>query len=638
MTGEQVRDLGYLAWKDPWAWMERMSGNRWKQLLANERKNWRTLTNQEPVKSRVADFKKQIDYATDTLNAEIFSIGCQTIFLSYTKKDSYWRWKWSKRREKFFDIDFQETILWVVRPDKSTSSSLNELVCRSVDDTILWKKKFTSSDIAVKDGLCYYIKVKGLVTTTSLYCCDALSGKNETLLFEEKNKQNYLNIVKTSGRTIYLQSVNSGKSKTWQITGKKLVALDTDTDLQIPCGQIFEGEDCRIIKRIGSNKYELRGKPFQDWIMPRGFPIWIGLDPGFIIMMEDGKEALYKCEARKHPKLIFRLSAGSIIPNPYSNWESAIQQTFHVLSPERDPFLIQAIHNNFTAIPLKSTTFPKLQVHNSHVISMDGTNVPFCWIMKASRTHPRGLLVTAYGAYGQTTVVRWPWQYWGPLIERGWAIAFAYVRGGGERDFNWAEQARRENRHRSVEDMLAVIAASRRATGVPANKTAIYGRSAGGFLVGSTLAKSQDGQLFGAVYTEVPYVDLLRTTTNPALPLTIGEYDEFGNPAEHLLDFIELLKVSPINSLPEEGIRPEILVIARTGLLDYKVYPYEPYKWIQRLRGFLTPDQAHPTDPRGKFIDYEASEGHSYSPTHFSEARAIDLAILDAWVGGELKF
>ena len=231
MTGEQVRDLGYVAWRDPWAWMERMSGTRWKQLLANERKNWRSLTNQEAVQSRIKDFKKEIDNSTEILNAEIFSIGCQTIYLSYTKKDSYWRWKWSKRREKFFDLDFQEAILWVVRPDKSASSSLNELVCRDLDDKVLWKKKFTSSDIAVKDGLCYYIKVKGLVTTTSLYCCDAISGKNETLLFDEKDKRNYLNIVKTSGRTIYLQSVNSGRSKTWRIDGKKLVPLDLDTDL-----------------------------------------------------------------------------------------------------------------------------------------------------------------------------------------------------------------------------------------------------------------------------------------------------------------------------------------------------------------------------------------------------------------------
>jgi hypothetical protein len=646
MTAEPVRNLGYIAWKDPWAWMEKMSGARWKELLADEEKNWNTIVGQPTVRKNIPEFKEQIAKATEFIDAEVYSIGCNSIFISYSKKDSFWRWKWSKRRERFYDIDFQGNIVWYVRPDTIKSSSLNELVCRTSYDKILWKKKFTSSDIAVVDNFCYYIKVEGLIQTVELACCNAVTGEDEVILYREKDPKCYLSIVKTGGRSLYLQSSNAGFTRTWRIERKKLTELDNDTVYQMPVGQIMNGEDCRVVKRAAHEPdvrmtphYELRGWPLKDWNLPKGgFPIWISLEGGFAIMMRNGQESLWKCGPKKNPRLLFSISAGEILPNPYANWESALVHTFHIMTPEQDPFVLSAVHDDIFRIPLKKTGFPKLQIHNSSTKSADGKEVPFAWIMKASRKAPKALLVTAYGSYGQTTVVRWPWQYWGPLLEKGWAVAYAYVRGGGEKDFDWAEAGRREHRHGSVEDMLAVIKACRMRLGVPAERTAIYGRSAGGFLIGSALAREPDGALFGAVFSEVPYVDVLRTSSNPKLPLTIGEWDEFGNPQQRIQDFAELLSVSPINSLPLEGAGRKVLVITRTGLLDYKVYPYEPYKWIQRLRGYLTPSQANPRDPKGKYIDYEPNEGHSYGEKHFAEARAEDLAILEAWQAGELRF
>jgi len=646
MTAEPIRNLGYIAWKDPWAWMEKMSGPKWKELLNNEEKNWNTIVGQEAVRKNIPEFREQISKATEFIDAEVYSIGCNSIFISYSKKDSFWRWKWSKRRERFYDIDFQGNIVWYVRPDSIKSSSLNELVCKTSYDKIIWKKKFTSSDIAVVDNLCYYIKVEGLIQTVELACCNAVTGEEEVILYKEKDPKCYLSVVKTGGRSLYLQSSNAGFTRTWRIERKKLTELDKDSVYQMPVGQILNGEDCRVVKRAAHEPdarmtphYELRGWPLKDWNLPKGgFPIWISLEGGFAIMMRNGQESLWKCGPNKNPRLLFNISAGEILPNPYANWESALVHTFHIMTPEQDPFVLSAVHDDVFHIPLKKTDFPKLQIHNSSTKSADGKEVPFAWIMKASRKTPKALLVTAYGSYGQTTVVRWPWQYWGPLLEKGWAVAYAYVRGGGEKDFDWAEGGRREHRHGSVEDMLAVIKACRTRLGVPAEKTAIYGRSAGGFLVGSTLAREPTGDLFGAVFSEVPYVDLLRTSSNPKLPLTIGEWDEFGNPQQRIQDFAELLSVSPINSLPIEGASPRVLVLTRTGLLDYKVYPYEPYKWIQRLRGYLTPSQANPRDPKGKYIDYEPSEGHSYGEKHFAEARAEDLAILEAWQAGELRF
>ena len=154
--------------------------------------------------------------------------------------------------------------------------------------------------------------------------------------------------------------------------------------------------------------------------------------------------------------------------------------------------------------------------------------------------------------------------------------------------------------------------------------------------MGSIVSRFPDGQLVGAAFTEVPYVDVLRTTSNPDLPLTKGEYKEFGNPKDHVLEFKELMSVSPINTLPPDGA-PGVFVMSHVGLLDRQVYAYESFKWIQKLRGRESPSDLD-LHPKGKYVTFERKEAHQYKPDHMPRFRAIDFSILDAWVEGELRF
>jgi hypothetical protein len=140
----------------------------------------------------------------------------------------------------------------------------------------------------------------------------------------------------------------------------------------------------------------------------------------------------------------------------------------------------------------------------------------------------------------------------------------------------------------------------------------------------------------GAAFTEVPYVDVLRTSSNPDLPLTVGEYKEFGNPRENILNGKELLSVSPINTLESEGA-PGVFVMSHVGLLDRQVYAYESFKWIQRLRGTASWEERD-SDPKGKYVTFEKKEAHQYRPQSSSRFRAMDLAILDAWAEGRLRW
>jgi oligopeptidase B len=165
----------------------------------------------------------------------------------------------------------------------------------------------------------------------------------------------------------------------------------------------------------------------------------------------------------------------------------------------------------------------------------------------------------------------------------------------------------------------------------------IHGRSAGGLSIGAIVSRFPHGELVGAAFTEVPYVDVLRTSSNSTLPLTVGEFKEFGNPKERIINFKELLSVSPINTLPTDGA-PGVFVMSRVGLLDKQVFAYESFKWIQRLRGYLSPDVSKLSDPKGKYVTFERKEGHMYSINRFPRFRAIDLAILNAWVDKKLKY
>jgi oligopeptidase B len=256
-------------------------------------------------------------------------------------------------------------------------------------------------------------------------------------------------------------------------------------------------------------------------------------------------------------------------------------------------------------------------------------NQPTKVIVKEKGIKPKAQLVYVYGAYGSTTPVGWTYGHWYPLLKRKWALVFALVRGGGDIDAAWAEMARRQNRHLSIEDFEAVIRASQTKNKLGPEETVIYGRSAGGLLMGGTMAEYPDGSLMGAVYAEVPYVDELRTTTNPELPLTALEYNEFGAPSLRLEDFIQVAQLSPADTAASTAFS-NLLVIARTAENDSQVFAYESVKWIRRLR-------EHSVKGAPKICLIEQDQGHFTPPEKTVAQWAIDAAILDAWVNSELQ-
>jgi hypothetical protein len=627
---DSIRKLPYLEWENDLAWMEDMKGDKWNKMLKREKQLYNTLLKSPYVQKYYNEFIREFDSINELNKMEPYTLGHKAIHISIDSSSKlYWRWANSSKKTTCLNIDYYNNhVYYITVSPKHIYKYI--LVCEDIDGVVKWEKAGVSPDIAVKEGKCYYIKVTNVFRTTDACCCDSLTGRNEHILYTEKNPEHDLVYVRESGRTLYLKSEGILSETTWKIDKINIYEINIDSSFQTPLG-----ESCSYIKM--GNKYIQRGKPFSDWILPIGYPQWFNVNTGHMITIDNGKTDLWYCNANKKPYHIYGILGGDISPSIWDKWEDNIIQTFVIYTPTLPPHVIcipsvDPVHY-IVGMPQISKSLHSVHIQHYTTVSADGTHVPYAIIKRKDIQHVNGLLVVGYGAYGSTTAVSICNNDFYPLLKRGWAVAYAFIRGGGDVSPEWAEAARKTNRHKSIEDFEAVIAGSQKKTYTTPENTVIFGRSAGGFLVGATLSRNIDGNLFKTVFSEVPYVDPLRTTTNPRLPLTIGEYEEFGNPLSHLENFASLIKLSPVNTLPSDGA-PNIFVLCRTGLLDKQVFAYEPFKWIQRLRGNNEGIPAH--DPHGKYIAFDSNEGHVFRVEKKSRFRALDLSILLAHIENKI--
>ena len=212
--------------------------------------------------------------------------------------------------------------------------------------------------------------------------------------------------------------------------------------------------------------------------------------------------------------------------------------------------------------------------------SVDGALVP-ATILRHVDTPLDGsapCLMYGYGAYESV----YPDQEWDPaipsLLDRGVVYVHAHVRGGGELGRAWWLDGRLEHKQHTFDDHLAV-ANGLAAALVDESRIATRGLSAGGLLQGAVF--SQRPGRWRAVVAEVPFVDVVTTMLDPTIPLTVNEWDEWGDPSRPD-DYAWMARYSPYDNLPPAGGRPDLLV---TGAVhDARVMVWEPAKWVAALR------------------------------------------------------
>ncbi|MBD9438991.1 S9 family peptidase [Pseudomonas sp. PDM04] len=242
----------------------------------------------------------------------------------------------------------------------------------------------------------------------------------------------------------------------------------------------------------------------------------------------------------------------------------------------------------------------------------DGTQVPISLVVKREALgQPTPLYLYGYGAYGQSLD---PWFSHArlSLLDRGVAFAIAHVRGGGELGEAWYRAGKQEHKHNTFSDFIA-CAEHLIANGYTTSpQLAISGGSAGGLLIGAVL--NMRPQLFGAAIAEVPFVDVLNTMLDPDLPLTITEYDEWGNPQEP--DVYERIKAyAPYENVTAQAY-PATLVIA--GYNDSRVQYWEAAKWVAKLR-------ANKTDDNPLLLKTELGAGHGGMSGRYQGLRDVAL-------------
>lgn len=255
----------------------------------------------------------------------------------------------------------------------------------------------------------------------------------------------------------------------------------------------------------------------------------------------------------------------------------------------------------------------------------DGMEVPLSLVYRIDLRREGGdpALLYGYGSYGASIDPGFNRNMLS-LIDRGWVYAIAHIRGGSDLGRGWYDGGKLMNKRNTFDDFIAcaeqLIAAGYAAPG----RLAAMGRSAGGLLMGAVANLRPD--LWAAIVAGVPFVDVINTMSDPTLPLTVIEYDQWGNPNEPAAyDYIR--SYSPYENVAAKAY-PHILATA--GLNDPRVSYWEPAKWVAKLRTLKT-------DDRMVLLKTELDAGHGGASGRFERLRevAFEYAFLLKAIGDQ---
>jgi oligopeptidase B len=251
-------------------------------------------------------------------------------------------------------------------------------------------------------------------------------------------------------------------------------------------------------------------------------------------------------------------------------------------------------------------------------IAKDGVKIPISLVfrrgMRSDGTAP--MLLQGYGAYGASSSASFsPARF--SLLDRGVVFGIAHVRGGGELGKRWHDQGRMALKKSSFSDFIAVAETLVLEKVTAKDRLVIEGGSAGGLLMGAVVNARPD--LFAAVISRVPFVDVINTMLDGSLPLTVGEFEEWGNPRIPE-QYGWMRAYSPYENL-ERKAYPAMLV--KTSFDDSQVMYWEPAKYVAKLRTLKT-------DPNPLLFKVNMAGGHGGSSGRYDRLRetAFDYAFL----------
>jgi len=253
-----------------------------------------------------------------------------------------------------------------------------------------------------------------------------------------------------------------------------------------------------------------------------------------------------------------------------------------------------------------------------HATAADGTRVPISLVYRKDKFKKgkNPLYVYGYGSYGYSLPVNFGSNRLS-LLDRGVVMAYAHIRGGGDLGETWHDAGKMLTKRNTFTDFVTCTKHLTCAGYGDAKRVAIEGGSAGGLLMGAVT--NLKPEIFRAVLSHVPFVDVMNTMLDATLPLTVPEYEEWGNPNEEPY-FSYMLSYSPYDNL-KAGAYPSMLV--KTSLNDSQVMYWEPAKYVAKLRTLKTDAQ-----PLLLVTNMQAGHGGASGRYDYLKEIALDYSFL----------
>lgn len=579
-----VEDLGFLTWRDPLAWTE--DPEHFKEAATKETRSFHRAVG--PGSKRLAQ-----SFATAAAAHIADLLLCwprgpdPLVLYRPSMEGGGVQWTWPKRGgaqpawRDAADLDVffthENKLRVVYTTETTTGSQAYKVVCRSPGRIAWIGAQLIGPDCAEFLGRVYVLEQKSPLRYTRLVSLDAETGQARKLLYECVDPEWQLRLVKTAGVALFLLEERAGEIRCHWISATGIQRLAPNATVIRPIGCVAGGSHPILaIRETIDAPWKIHGAGWRLSPEIRAAGLEFALPEGILVSRRAGRRQVWRISGEA-PQFLGEF-LGGIVEDPLSwkplghaaprVWVTAPGSTIRCLSIGK---------NSLRAI----AGTPYARISRGTVVSSDGTEVG--WVLVRPRSgESKGLVVCAYGAYGLPTKLSTA--RWEPWIAEGWAIGFALVRGGGDDTDAWAAAGRLGGKERGIDDYEAVILHLQTLTSLGPERTCLYGRSAGGLMVGGIAARHPAGGLARRIYAEVPYVDMLKTAEHRDLPLTPAEFREFGNPAAGPAEFNQVLESSPIHRLGPAGA-PGLRVVCRTGIFDIQVYPYESLKWILQLRG-----------------------------------------------------
>lgn len=215
-----------------------------------------------------------------------------------------------------------------------------------------------------------------------------------------------------------------------------------------------------------------------------------------------------------------------------------------------------------------------------YATAADGTRIPLSVVYHKSTPLDGSapVILNGYGSYGTSMPIVFSLTRPG-LLDRGFIWVLAHIRGGGDLGKTWHDHGRMLNKKNTFTDFIAAAEALVEQKIAARDKIVIQGGSAGGLLLGAVSNMRPD--LFAAELSQVPFVDVINSMIDETLPLTVGEFEEWGNPRGNKQEFEYMLSYSPYDQIRKQAYPP---MLVRTSLNDSQVMYWESAKYVARLR------------------------------------------------------